>query len=86
MPIGGFLDTLPAMLFVGAHVIFLLVGLWAVKKATGDKLRFAWALWLYVVSQPVFLAFFGGLITMKMAVLLEQTLMVIMVLAIVVRK
>jgi len=33
-----------------------------------------------------FLSFFGGMITMKMAVLLEQTLMVIMVIYIVTRK
>ena len=57
MPIGGFLDTFPAMLYVAAHVIFLLVGLWAVKRATDDHARFASALWLYVLSQPVFWRF-----------------------------
>ena len=86
MPVGGFLDTLPAMLYVAAHVLFLVVGIWAWKKATDAKLAFASAFWLYVASQVVFLAFFGGLIVMKMAVLLEQTLMVIMVVLIVTRK
>jgi len=79
MPIGEFLDSFPSMLFVGAHVMFLLVGVWAWKKAAGSGKKFAPAFWLYVVSQLVFLAFFGGVFTMKMAVLLEQTLIVVMV-------
>ena len=86
MPIGGFLDTLPTMLYVAAHVIFLAVGIWAWKKANDNKSPFASAFWLYVASQVVFLCFFGGLITMKMAVLLEQTLIAIMVIYIVTRK
>ena len=86
MPIGGFLDTLPTMLYVAAHIAFLLVGIWAWKKASDAKQIFASALWLYVASQIVFLSFFGGIITMKMAVLLEQTLIVIMVILIVTRK
>ena len=86
MPIGGFLDSLPTMLYVAAHIIFFVVGVWAWKKATDNKLAFASAFWLYVASQVVFLAFFGGVITMKMAVLVEQTLIVIMVLYIVTRK
>ena len=77
MPFGSFLDTLPAALFIGAHLLFLLVGLWAVRRVNGA--RYAPALWLYAASQIVFLVFFGGVITMKMAVLVEQTLVVIMV-------
>ena len=80
MPFGGFLDSFPSLLFVAAHIMFLLVGVWAWEKAAGARRKFAPAFWLYVVSQPVFLAFFGGAITMKMAVLLEQTLIVLMVL------
>ena len=38
--------------------------------------------WLYVAAQAIFLGFFGGVLTMKMAVLLEQTLMAVMVIAI----
>ena len=34
---------------------------------------------LYVVSQIVFLAYFGGALTLKMAVLIEQMLMLIFV-------
>ena len=64
MPFGGFLDSLPAVLFIMAHVIFLLVGAWAVMKVRR-------AFWLYAVSQLAFLALFGGLFTMKMAVLIE---------------
>lgn len=79
MPVGIFLDALPSALFIGAHVVFLLIGLWGVTKATRDRRPFAGAFWLYVLSQVVFLAFFGGAFTMKMAVLLEQTLVVIMV-------
>jgi len=79
MPLGTFLDTLPTALYVGAHVVFLAVGIWAVTKTKQNKAKFASAFWLYAVSQVVFLTFFGGLITMKMAVLFEQTLIVIMV-------
>jgi len=79
MPMGSFLDSLPTMMFVAAHVVFLAVGIWAVTQAKKNKARFASAFWLYAVSQIVFLSFFGGLITMKMAVLVEQTLIVIMV-------
>ena len=86
MPIGGFLDSFPAMLYVTAHIIFLVAGVWSAKKAMDHKLKFASAFWLYVASQVVFLSYFGGAITMKMAVLIEQTLMVIMVLYIVTRK
>ena len=80
MPIGSFLDAFPAAIFISAHVIFLAVGLWAVRKAG------AGAFWLYVASQVVFLAFFGGALTMKMAVLIEQTLMVVLVLMVAARK
>ena len=77
MPIGGFLDSLPSLLFVGVHVAFLAIGIWVVTSATKARAAFAPVLWLYVVSQVVFLGFFGGVITMKMAVLIEQTLMLI---------
>ena len=80
MPIGGSLDSFPASFFVAVHGAFLIVGVWAWKKAEGARRKFAPAFWLYAVSQIVFLAFFGGAITLKMAVLLEQTLVVIMVL------
>ena len=79
MPIGGFLDSVPSIMYVGAHVIFLLVGLWAFKIAFDKASKFAAAFWLYVTSQIVFLAYFDGIITMKMGVLVEQTLMVTMV-------
>jgi low temperature requirement protein LtrA len=79
MPMGGFLDSIPSALYIGAHVIFLLVGLWAMRTAKANKAKYASAFWLYVLSQVVFLMFFGDIITMKMAVLLDQTLMVIMV-------
>jgi hypothetical protein len=71
MPIGGFLDSVPSMMYVGAHVIFLLVGLWALKRASDKKSKFASALSLYIASEIVFLGFFGGMITMKMGVLVE---------------
>lgn len=86
MPIGDVLDSLPTMLYVAVHVLFLAVGLWAWKKASDSKQAFAPAFWLYIASQVVFLSFFGGMITMKMAVLLEQTLIVVMIIYIVTRK
>jgi uncharacterized membrane protein len=79
MPMGGFLDSLPPMLYIAAHILFLIVGVWAWSKASRAKNKIASAFWLYVIAQVVFLGFFGGIITMKMAVLVEQTLMVIMV-------
>ncbi|HMF44979.1 MAG TPA: hypothetical protein VKQ32_30120 [Polyangia bacterium] len=82
MPIGHFLDSFPALIFIAAHVMFLAVGLWAWKKAGGSARRIAPTFWLYVVAQAIFLGFFAGALTMKMAVLLEQTLMVAMVVAI----
>ena len=78
LPIGTFLDSLPAALFIAAHVAFIGAGLWSAARARGLSSLLA----LYVVSQLFFLAFFGGLVTMKMAVLLEQTLLVAMVLGI----
>jgi len=79
MPVGGFLDSFPTLVFVAAHVLFLLVGVWAMRTATQARLPFASAFYLYIVSQVGFLAVFGGLLTLKMGVLLEQTLMLIFV-------
>lgn len=77
MPVGGFLDQLPVVLFVAAHIAFLVVGIWAIRR-TG---RAAWApaLVLYAAAQLVFLAVFGGALTLKMGVLIEQTLMAALV-------
>ena len=75
---GGFLDSFPTSIFIAAHVVFLLVGLWVIRKVS--KQNFGAALWLYAVSQLGFLAVFGGLLTLKMGVLIEQTLILIMVL------
>ncbi|MFI5177325.1 MAG: hypothetical protein ACHQO8_02110 [Vicinamibacterales bacterium] len=86
MPIGGFLDSLPSLLFIAAHVAFLAVGVWAIRSGRASGAAFAPAIWLYVASQIVFLGFFGGVITMKMAVLVEQTLIVLMVAAIATRR
>lgn len=72
MPLGTFLDSMPALLFVAAHVLFLGV-IWAASASSAS------VFWLYAASQLIFLAFFGGIVTMKMAVLIEQTLIVIMV-------
>ena len=77
MPVGGFLDSFPATLFIACHVLFLVVGLWAMRQAA-PRLPAA-AFWLYVVSQIGFLAFFGGVLTLKMAVLIEQMLILVFV-------
>jgi uncharacterized membrane protein len=79
MPFGSFLDSFPSLLFVGAHALFLVVGIWAATSLAKAGRPFAPIIWLYVVSQVVFLAFFGGAITMKMAVLVEQTLLVVLI-------
>ena len=79
MPVGGFLDSFPPAVFIAAHALFLLVGYWALRQATQRRLAFASAFWLYIAAQVVFLAMFGGVFTMKMAVLLDQTMMVVFV-------
>ena len=75
---GGFLDELPKALYVLAHVAFLGIGVWLWAHARSTAFPQPGALLLYVVSQVVFIAFFANWITMKMAVLVEQTLMVVM--------
>jgi hypothetical protein len=82
MPIGHFLDTFPTLIFVAAHVMFLGLGLWAWKRTGGAGGAVSPSFWLYVTAQVVFLGFFGGALTMKMAVLLEQMLMAAMVFAV----
>ncbi len=79
MPIGGFLDSMPTVIFVIFHIIFLLVGLWAVMSLGKSKAKFASAFWLYIVSQIGFLAVFGGILTLKMGVLIDQILILILV-------
>ena len=85
MPLGGFLDTMPAGLFISAHILFLIVGIWVAKRAMDNKLPYAGAFWLYVITQLIFLAVFGKWFTLKLGVLLEQTLLVIMIIWITVK-
>ncbi len=74
MPIGGSLDSLPTALFVAAHVVFLITSIWAIRRARSAGYAYAPALALYAIAQVVFLAVFGGALTLKMGVLIEQTL------------
>jgi len=83
MVFGEFLDTLPTMMFVIVHVILLLVGLWAIKKTSKRKLKYAKAFWLYVLVHVGFLSVFGDFLTLRMGVFIEQVLMLVMVLWIV---
>jgi hypothetical protein len=82
MPIGAFLDSFPSVIFIAAHVLFLGLGLWVWRTTGRSNVRMSPAFWLYVAAQAIFLGFFAGALTMKMAVLLEQTLMAVMVLMI----
>ena len=83
MPFGTFLDSLPSAIFIAAHLLFLVLGVWAVRRA--GAATYAAAFWLYTLSQVFFLAFFGGALTLKMAVLVEQMLVAVMVIVIAVR-
>ena len=83
MPLGSFLDTLPPMLFIVAHIIFLIIGIWAANKAAAKHLPYAKAFWLYVIVHLGFLGYLTGIFTMRMSVLLEQMLIVVMVIWIV---
>lgn len=85
MPVGGFLDSLPSALFVAAHLAFLVVGLWAIRRLSRSGIAYASALALYVAAQIIFLAVFGGALTLKMGVLIEQTLVVVMVIWLTIR-
>ena len=85
LPLGKFLDDLPKTLYVAAHVVFLGIGIWLWARAQGSGLPYSEALLLYSLSQIVFFGYFANGITLKMAVLAEQTLMVAMVLLIVLR-
>jgi hypothetical protein len=82
-PLGGFLDSLPKDLYIAAHVAFLGIGIWLWARAHGSGLPYAEALLLYAASQIVCFGYFANWITLKMAVLAEQSLMVAMVLLIV---
>ena len=53
------------------------------RRATQTGLPFASAFWLYIVSQVGFLGFFGGVLTLKMAVLMEQALILIFIILLV---
>ena len=79
MPFGVFLEDFPAVLFVATHVLMVGIGVWAIVRTRGQSPVVASALWLYVASQPVFFAFWAGLITLKMTAVTEQTLIMVMV-------
>jgi hypothetical protein len=79
MPFGAFLDNFPAALFVAAHVLMLGLGVWAMVRTRGRSVAISTALLLYVISQPVFFAYWAGLITLKMTAVAEQTLIMLMV-------
>ena len=83
VPAGGVLDEVPKGLYVIAHVAFLALGIWLWIEARQNALPYAGALSLYVISQVGFLAYFGNLITMKTAVLVEQMAVAVMLLLIV---
>jgi hypothetical protein len=85
MPIGGFLDEFPTALFVSVHLAELAIGLWAIRSLTTGRAPYAYAFVLYAISQIGFLTVFGGAITLKFGVLIEQMLVLAMVLWIAVR-
>jgi hypothetical protein len=85
MPFGTFLDSFPSMLFVAAHLMFIGLGAWGLRRLSGSGVQMGGAQALYIASQVGFLAFFAGGITMKTAVLIEQTLVAVMVVLVAVR-
>jgi len=85
MPAGGFLERLPKGLYLAAHVAFLAGGIWLWARASEFGLPYSGAFVLYALSQLGFLAYFANIITMKMAVLVEQTLVFALVALIVLR-
>lgn len=85
MPFGGFLDSIPVAVFVSVHLAELAIGVWAIRSLTNGKAPYAYAFALYAVSQIAFLTVFGGAITLKFGVLMEQMLVLAMVLWIALR-
>ena len=79
MPVGQFLDSFPAALFIAAHVGFIGVGIYCIKKVKNLAPAYTLALWLYPISQIGFLVFFAGASTLKLAVLVEQMLVLALV-------
>ena len=79
MPVGTFLEAFPVQIFIAAHIALVGLGLWAIQRTKSSAPWVTGPLWLYVVSQPVFLLFFAGWITRPMAVFTEQMLMMVMV-------
>jgi hypothetical protein len=73
------LDQLPTALYVVAHIAFFIVGISLWTHVKGTAFPHPGALLLYVGSQAVFFGFFAHWITLKMAVLVEQMLMLAMV-------
>jgi hypothetical protein len=55
------------------------LGIWGWKATARKSGGLSPLFWLYVVAQAIFLGFFAGALTMKMAVLVEQTLMAAMI-------
>jgi hypothetical protein len=84
MPVGGFLDSIPTAVFVAVHLAELAIGVWAIRSLTG-RVPYAYAFALYAISQIGFLTVFGGGITLKFGVLIEQVLVLAMVLWIALR-
>ena len=80
MPFGTFLDSFPPALYIVIHLVLLCVGVWAAINARNKQLKYASAFWLYVAVHLGFLSFFGGLLTLKMSVVIEQVLIAVMVL------
>lgn len=52
MPIGGFLDAFPTLMFIGAHVAFIAVAVWAIMQARAGQPTLVAPLWLYLVASP----------------------------------
>lgn len=85
MPVGGFLDSIPVAIFVSVHLVELAIGVWAIRSLTTGRAPYAYAFALYAISQIGFLTVFGGAITLKFGVLIEQVLVLAMVLWIALR-
>ncbi|MQA00719.1 MAG: hypothetical protein GEU80_15580 [Dehalococcoidia bacterium] len=79
MPFGEFLEDFPSVLFVLTHVAMVGIGVWAIVRTWARSPAISKALWLYLASQPVFFAFWAELITLKMAAVTEQALIILMV-------
>jgi hypothetical protein len=85
MKIGNFLETLPSEFYLALMVLYLVLGVWAYRKAAVSKLAYAPAFLLYVLTQAAFIAMHYHLLRVNTTLVFGSVLLAVMVIWIVVK-